>query len=121
MILWQVMDHEEAYHCDVIGAESALAAARKYVAARKIGQLEEIEVSRKLYEDLVLKGEIDPTRMPFCSAGFMHKVVLPGSVVCVPMFDIGSFHEMCIDNDRKYQAQAFLNMWDWSKRETVRL
>jgi curved DNA-binding protein CbpA len=120
-ILWQVAEDEDMYYCDVIGAESALEAARKFIAVLKADQVREIENNRAEYDALVRRGEIDPKAEPFDRSGYQCSVFLPSSVICIPQFDPTTYHDRSISSDRKYEAQAFNELWDLSRKVEVRL
>lgn len=121
MRLWYVYVAGHDY-TDVIGAEGALDAARKYLASVKKDQLEDIAADRRYYDDLqVHQGLIDPELKPFEQSGYQSRLELPETITCVPQCDPNGYHNRGISSDRKYWAEAFMDMWDWARAEKVRL
>jgi hypothetical protein len=100
--LWLVFHDEHAYYADVIGANSAINAAKIYTATIKKNQLQDIAYA--------IKNAYTPDALD-----------LPKEIYCVPMFAADEYHDVQISSDRKYKAQAFTELFDWSKKETVKL
>lgn len=118
MNLWRVSGDEEWGYSSVVGAESALIAARKFIAHAKAAQAEEIEGNRIEYSRLVYHGEITES---FEESGCRTRVVLPDVIRCVPMHDMESYHDSFISSDRACGYEAFNGLWDWQKAVEVRL
>lgn len=116
--LWIVSDAEEFWYSDVIGASSPEDAARKYLAASKVMQLEEIAADRKHYDELIAAKVISD---PWETSGFRVNVVLPTQLYVVPLNPVTTYHDRYIRDERKDRAQAFHNMWNWDQIKEVRL
>lgn len=112
MMLWRVTDDNHFYYSDVIGAESALDAARVFVARLKIDQVAEIEIG---------KNECSDMNESFEDSGYPSQVVLPDVIFCVQMHDVKSYHNPGVIDDTKRRAQAFDDLWDWKNLVHVRL
>ena len=102
-------------YMDLIGAESAFDAAKKYMARYKESQISAIE-DAKCYYLLAKKSDC----MVECDHPPDERIVLPSEIHVVPMCVPAGYHDG-ICSDRKYKAQAFDELWDWDKKVVIRL
>ena len=123
MRLWRITDCDQGaadpswYYSHVVGAESPLEAMRKHVAAVKRENAEDTEMWRHTYEVLVSEGRSNGLTFD----QFHQDPGLPQECMVVPMRDESTYHDRSISSDRKYEAEAFNQLWDWPSAVRVRL
>jgi hypothetical protein len=132
MRLWRVTTDDRSptgsdevswYYSDVIGAETALEAVRRYVANKKVQIAEDLVMWRDVYGTMVRDGRMTTDAngeyIPF--ERWHEPDPLPQRCVVVPMRDTSKLHIMSVSSDRKYESEAFNSLWNWEAMEAVRL